>query len=104
VGRMKKHKCRNPKFCPICGQKRKVKIIKFFKSNPNIDFSYKDIMNRFELPYETTRSIIKNLELRGMITKKYRRTKRMTVGSGVKTHLTFSTTNLDLMRSKFNHG
>jgi predicted transcriptional regulator len=62
------HKCDKPK-CPICGRRRREKMIAFLMKNFDTSFSYTDLMQEFSMPYETVRCIIKKLAIDGIVTK-----------------------------------
>jgi len=101
------HKCKNPKFCPICGQKRKEKIIKMFKKHPNIHFSYYDIVEKFDFlnTWQSAQNILEALERKGIIIRSYPKTKRFTTGSGIKVRFKFNSNRfLDLRRFNSKHG
>lgn len=101
-GKKMKHKCSKLK-CPICGQRRKEKIIKFFRNNPNIFFSYDDIAEKFNLNFWTARAILTTLERRGIIIKGYLKTKRLTTGRGINVRYTFHSKNIDFAKLTSKH-
>jgi len=97
------HKCKNPKFCPICRQKIRKKIINFFKNNPNIRFSWYDIADEFDMNLWTARYILDSLAKKRIIIRSYGKTKRLTVKSGVRVHFLYPLINKDLARFNSNH-
>lgn len=66
------HNCGKAR-CPICGHERKMRIIRMFEKNPDMLFSYMDIMREFNLSYDNTRVIIRSLIIRGIVVKAFER-------------------------------
>ena len=103
---MKNHNCKNPKYCPICGQKRHEKVMRLFKKYPNILFSYYDLIEIFPFlnAWESARNVCYQLEKKGLIIRSYPKTKRLTTGSGIKVRFKLNSNRfLDLARFNSNH-
>jgi len=96
-----KHKCKNPKHCPICNKKIRIEIIKFYNNNPHIVATTNQIAEKFNISLRLSQKILSQLEKRNILRRLYQYNKRLTVGKGVDT---FYTKNLDYAQLKFNHG
>ena len=82
---IRKHKCRNPKYCPYCARKIRDKVIKFYDKNPHIIASTSSIAKNFDIKHRLAQKILLQLYRRKKLRRYYLYNKRLTIGKGVQT-------------------